>query len=180
MLTRVQAHRLSFLIPVVSFLLSGCGYSTRSLLPGHIKTIQVAPFKNKILYTTETTRNTYFPLLEVKIRDAVVDRFLFDGNLKIEDTDAADIVMKGELIGYQRDVLRYTDDNDVQEYRINISVALELWDSARGEILWKETNFVGETTYFVIGPSAKSENEAVEDAVTDLAQRIVSRTVEDW
>ena len=68
---------------LLSLSFQGCGYSTRSNLPTQIKLIYVEPFKNAIAYTTESKRNIYLPLLEVKVKNAVVDRFQFDGNLKI-------------------------------------------------------------------------------------------------
>src|SRR6185503_9928887 len=62
---------------------SGCGYSTHSANMGPFRTISIEPFKNKITYgTDDAARNTYLPLLEVKITNAVADRFLFDGNLR--------------------------------------------------------------------------------------------------
>ena len=161
-------------------LIIGCGYSSRSLLPSRFKTIHIAPFKNNIAYTSEQSRETYFPLLEVKIRNAVADRFLFDGHLKVDDSDEADLILKGELIGYGRDALRYSDDQDVQEYRIHIDVSLQLWDRLKNELLWEEPGFSGDTSYFVTGPSAKSESVALEDALKDLARRVVERTIEDW
>ena len=161
-------------------LLSSCGYSTRSLLPGNIKTIHIAPFKNKITYSSENTKIVYLPLLEVKVRNAVANRFLFDGRLRVQDSETADLILKGDLIGYERDPLRYTDNNDVLEYRIHIAVSLELWDPVAEKVVWSEGNFVGETTYFPTGSLAKSENTALEDALTDLARRIVERTIEDW
>ncbi len=167
----------------ISFLivsLVGCGYSTRSLLPSRIRTIYVEPFKNKIDYTTERKRDLYIPLLEVKITNAVIDRFLFDGHLKVADRDQADVILKGELVNYDRDALRYTDNNDVEEYRINITVNLVLWDVAKDKPLWQEKNFVGDTTYFTRGPHAESETIAVTEAVEDLAKRVVERTIENW
>ena len=167
-------------ICLLGCLLTGCGYSTRSLLPSSIKTIHIAPFKNKISYTTDNTRNLYLPLLEIKVRNAVVDRFLFDGHMKVKDSETADVVLKGNLLGYEREVLRYTDNNDVQEYRIRITVSIELWDSRTEKTLWSEPSFAGETTYFITGAQAKSEDTALQDALTDLARRIVERTIEDW
>ena len=172
---------ISFLALVVGFVFcSSCGYSTRSLLPSNIRTIYISPFKNKIVYTTENNKNVYLPLLEVKLRNSVSDRFLFDGRLKVQNSETADLVLKGDLIGYERDAIRYTDNNDVLEYRIHIAVALEMWDPVQEKAVWSEPNFVGETTYFPTGSLAKSENAAVEDALTDLSRRIVERTVEDW
>ena len=161
-------------------LFSGCGYTTKSTLPKSIKTIRVEPFKNSINYTVGTGRNIYFPLLEVKARNAVIDRFLLDGNLKVVEPHEADLILKGELKRYQRTALRYTDDDDVQEYRVHVTVSFEMSKAQSGELSWKETNFVGEATYFVTGSSAKSEESAVDDAILDLARRIVERTIEDW
>ena len=170
-----------FLAVQLTLGLTGCGYSTRSLLPSNLKAIYIQPFKNKVGYTDESVRNLYLPLLEVKITNAVVDRFLFDGNLDIKDEGQADLVLRGELLGFERHPLRYIENTeDVEEYRINIIVSLVLWDTADNEVVWEEPNFVGDTTYFTTGTLVKSEATAVEDALTDLARRIVERTIEDW
>ncbi len=169
-----------FLVLFVLNFFAGCGYTTRSLLPSSFKTIYIEPFKNSITYTSEKGHTTYLPLLEVKIRNAVVDRFLFDGNLDVAEAETADLILKGVLKGYQRDALRYTDSNDVQEYRINIITSLTLWDPMNNKAVWEESDFIGQTTYFPVGPQSKSESTAVEDALVDLARRIVERTVEDW
>ena len=149
-------------------------------MPSSLKTVHVEAFKNKIAFTASAVRNVYFPLLEVNIRDAVVDRFLFDGNLRIADPDTADLLLKGELISYSRDPLRYTDNNDVEEYRVAISVNLIMLNQDQEINLWTEDGFTGEATYFLTGPLANTESTAVEEATEDLARRIVERTIEDW
>lgn len=162
-------------------LVSGCGYSTRSLLPGSYQNLFVEPIKNNVTYTTERQRNIYLPLLEVKVRNAIVNRYIFDGNLNIaNNAETADLVLKGELNGFEREVLRYTENNDVQEYRIRITISLALIDTGTGKPVWEEPGFVGETTYFPVGSQAKSESAAVEDALLDLSRRVVERTIEDW
>ena len=158
--------------------LPACGYSTKTSLPAHIKTIAVLPFANKIDFQSGKP-NVYVPLLDVKSHDAVINQFLFDGNLRIVDEKAADLFLKGELIIYNRCALRFTDNNDVQEYRITITVRLTMLDGM-GQVMWEEPSFSGEDTYFLTGPNATSEAGAIEDAVKDLAKRIVERTVEDW
>ncbi len=160
--------------------LLSCGYTTQSTLPGNIKTIYVEPFKNKIDYTRDDKRNVYFPLLEVEVRKAVIDRFLFNGYLDIAEPASADLILRGELASYDRSALRFTDSDDVQEYRVQVAVDLELWDATKQEISWQEKGFTGEATYFVSGPGAISEQEALNKAVEDLGRRIVERTLEDW
>ena len=157
-----------------------CGYSVRSLLPSNLKTIHVEPFKNSIIYTEEQNRDIYFPLLESQVRNTIIERFLFDGNLKIAAAEKADLTLQGELKSYERQSLRITENEDTQEYRIHVVVSLTLKDNKKDTILWEESGFVGETTYFVTGPNAKSETAAVDDAVKDLARRVVERTIEDW
>lgn len=178
---RSLIRSFSWALCLVSFLVwMGCGYTTRTTLPKNIKTVHVEPMKNKIDYTTGTGRNIYLPLLEVKSRNAIIDRFLFDGNLKIAKPHLADLILKGELTGYQRSPLRYTDNDDVEEYRVHIIVSFTLTNTKTEDIAWEEPGFVGEATYFVTGPNATSEDSAVEEAILDLARRIVERTIEDW
>lgn len=163
-----------------SFLSLNCGYSTNLLLASGIRTIYVEDVKNSIDFTQENTSNVYIPLLEVKVRNAIIDRFLFDGHLKVAPPEKADVILKGELISYDRSVLRRTDNDDVEEYRIRVTVNVGLWDGKTGEVIWQENSFSGEGDYFVIGPLAKSETVAINDAILDLARRVVERSIENW
>jgi len=138
----------------------------------------VEPFPNKIDFQSGKP-NVYIPLMEVKAHDAVVRQFQFDGNLRIAKDNRGDMTLQGELIQYDRVPVRYTDNNDVQEYSIQVTVRLKMLD-AEGKILWEEPSFAGTASYFLTGPTASSEAGAVEAAIRDLAKRIVERTVEDW
>lgn len=171
---------LTVLALSMSFSLLSCGYTTRSALPGKFRMVHVLDFANKIDFTDESRKTSYFPLLEVNIRDAIVDRFLFDGNLRISDMDRADLILEGELINYERVALRYTDDDEVQEYRLQIIVNIKMIDAETDEPLWAENGFAGEATYFIEGPLVTTEQSAVQEATLDLARRVIERTVEDW
>lgn len=170
-------------------LLSGCGYTTRSMLYGKYKTIYITPFLNKIDVTQESYSankyRIYRPMLETEITRKVVNKYLFDGNLKPVKDGQADLILKGELIEYRKDPLSYTADSEnVTEYRINIYVKLSLWDPAENKLVWEENNFNGNYSYFTSYASGNviliSEDAAVTNAVEDLARRIVERTVEQW
>ena len=161
-------------------IVTGCGYTTRSTLPGNLKAIHVERIDNQIVYTSATSRNVYFPLLEVDVRNAIIDRFQFDGNLRIGEQSQADLLLKGNLLDYKRDGLRFSDDDVAEEYRVHVVVSLELWDMTAGELMWREPRFVGEATYFISGPEATTEESAVDEATKDLARRIVERTIENW
>ena len=162
----------------------GCGYTSRSLITNKFQTIYIPQFVNKIDITNEneaaTKYKVYKPLLDSDITRAVIDKFLFDGNLKPVKEESADLTLKGELMEFRRDPLRYTSTEDVEEYRINMVVNITLWDNKENKLVWQESSFTGETTYFTTGTAQKSETTAINDAITDLARRIVERTVEQW
>ena len=183
----IKVKRQFVLFSVLCFLVSviaGCGYTTRSLISSKFRTIHIAPFLNKTDITNESYTadkyKIYRPFLETDITRAVVNKFLFDGNLKPIDAESADLLLKGELVDYRRDSLRYTDSEDVSEYRINIAVNISLWDNRENKLIWEEHGYTGDITYFITGPLAKSEAVAMNDAINDLARRIVERTVEQW
>ena len=160
--------------------IAGCGYTTGTLLPPKYRKIAVAPFSNNVGFTDQNIQGIYVPLLESNVRTAIIDKFLFDGNLKIADPDKADLVLSGNLISIAQDDLRQDVNQNVQEYRIRIIVSLTLTDTATDKVLWTEPSYTGETTYFLTGSQATTQSAAVDAALNDLATRIVERTVENW
>jgi len=183
-LSAVRLLILSLGLATCGLWLAGCGYTTRSMISNKFRTIYIASFANKIDITKETDVGNkykiYRPYLETDISKAVINKFLLDGNLKITKEEAADLVLRGELVDFRKDPLRYSDSDEVEEYRVNLVVNLTLWDKKDDKLVWEEKNFTGDTSYFTTGSSAKSEATAINDAITDLARRIVERTVEQW
>jgi outer membrane lipopolysaccharide assembly protein LptE/RlpB len=165
---------------LMAVLMAGCGYSTRSLLPDNYRNICVEPFENKIDYMNADERKVYIPGLETRVRGAIVDRYLFDGNLRVAEQADADLMLRGRLLSFAREELSLQADDTVKEYRIRITVALTLEDPADKTVVWEEPSFSGEATYRTSGALAKSETQAIEDALADLATRVVARTIENW
>lgn len=166
------------------FTFCGCGYTTRSMITNQYRTIYITPFINKIDITSDTDvaskYKVYRPMLETEITKSVVNKFLTNGNLRPSSSDSADLSLKGELVEFRRDPLRYTSSDEVEEYRLNLVVNISLWDKKEEKMLWEENGFTGDTTYFTIGSALKSEDTAIKDAVSDLSRRIVERAVEQW
>ncbi len=163
--------------------LSGCGYTTKSNLPENLKRIHVAPVKNGVDLSSEISDKTpfrvYRPGLEVELTNAIINRFIFDGQLKVTGPDKADAVVDATLVDYRRDALRYNKGDEVQEYRLSVTldVAVTLKDSQK--ILWRE-RITGDTTFFLSGARSISEDQAANKAVEDAARRIVEKTIEYW
>ncbi len=178
----LKCPMIVFLISTI--LIAGCGYTTRSLLPTNFKSIYVENFKNAIAITDEQSNlrmyRGYRPGMEIDLTKAVIDKFLLDGNLKIQTSLNADLILKGELTDFKRDALRYDANDNVEEYRIKLIVNLELQNAKTGNLVWREKGFAGESTYRTGGSLVKSESAAINDALDDLSRRIVERTVEAW
>jgi len=150
----------------------------------HLKTVYIEPFKNEIDITALPTRENPFPVyrhrMEVDLTNEVIRRFQFTGILRPSTSEKASARLEGELVSFRRDALRYDASRNVEEWRLNVVVNARMHDQVKGTLLWEETNFTGDTTYRVSGPRAESESAALKRAITDLARRIVERTVENW
>jgi hypothetical protein len=161
----------------------GCGYTTRTMLPDGIKSIQVEIFKNEIDITKEVSAKdkyeVYRPNLEIDLRNKIIDRIFLDGYLKVSSGHHADSILEGQIIEYRKDPLRYQNE-DVTEYRISLVCNIRLISSSGSKVLFEEKNITGDTTYFTTGSLQKSETQALSDAMQDLARRIVNRIVENW
>ena len=159
-----------FLLGVLFLACTGCGYTLKTTPPHNLQTIYVETFKNE----------TYEPALEIDLANGIISRFLFDGTLRVSSKENADATLKGKLTQFVREPLRYTSTEEIEEYRLVMTTDLSLWDNRTQKPIWEEKNFVGDTSFFVSGPLAKSEESARQDAIAKLARRIVDRTVEEW
>ena len=93
--------------------------------------------------------------------------------------DHADAILKGEILQYRKDPLRY-QDNDVTEYRISLVCNVRLIGRIDSTVLFEAKDITGDTTYFTTGSLQKTETHALKAATSDLARRIVNRVVENW
>lgn len=167
-----------------AILLSSCGYTTRSaVLSEDLRSVHVELFKNSIDITKEVSAKDkyeiYRPNLEVDLRDAIVNRFFLDGHIHVAGRDYADAILEGEITQYKKDPLRYQNE-DVREYRISLVCDIVLRNANDSKVLLEFEDITGDATYFTSGALQESEGEALKDAASDLARRIVNRIVESW
>jgi len=157
--------------------ISGCGYTNQAILPNGIQTIAVPTIKNKL---PQNESYTYEAGIEITVTNGIIDRLIFDGNLRVVSVEEADSVLYGTLTSYNQESIRYEGRSDVKEYRLFIGIDLEFVDNRTQETFWTETGFTGRTEFFRTGSSAKTERAALLSAKDDLAKKIVDRIVEDW
>jgi len=193
-ISRMRAKMVAggLLLAVSSLWLMGCGYTTRSMISNKYRTIYITPFINKVDITSEVNTGSKFkiyrPHLETDITNAVTGKYLFDGNLRPTNKESADLILKGEVVEYRKDPLRYNENDEVSEYRMSIFVNMSLWDNKENKMLWEANGFSGYFEYFTnnypLGNVQRfSDNEdqiPLNKALDDLARRIVERTVNEW
>ena len=174
-----------FLVTVSCLLLSSCGYTATRILPAYYRTIYVESFQNRIPIAEEIGERvgfvSNFPEIEERVTREVINRFLFDGNLRVTNQpDKADLVLTGNLLDFYRQPLRRKDDDStVEEYRLNLTASVTLRDR-KGKLLLEQPALIGDSTYFVTGPTARTETAAVDELVTDFSRRVVEWVIEYW
>jgi len=162
---------------LLSVVVFGCGYTNQAILPNGIQSIYVPTFKDEL---TKETIDTYEAGIATLVTNAVIDRLIFDGNLKVMPQEEADATLTGTLRGYDQRSIRFEDRSDVKEYRLFITVDLNLIDNRTGETIWSEKGFTGKSEYNRRGFGATTERTALLSARDDLAKKVVDRIVEDW
>jgi hypothetical protein len=148
-------------------LLAGCfGYSTRSLLPSHLKTVGITPVLNS---TTQ-------PGLAEQLNDALPQAFNADRSLRVTNLEAANLVLNATVSGYSRDAASYTGDQAVSAYKVTVSAQVDVRDQVRDEDFYSGPASAS-ITY---DPGARTEEQAASEAVSKLASEIVRQVLIAW
>ncbi len=163
----------------VSFIfLLGCGYTFGVFTD---KKVYVKPVVNVIKVSTSKRpypEYTRYPiLLEKLLTNQIVEELNKRGATVFKEFQESNI-LECTIYDYRQEALRYTDNDEVKEERLRLYVKVKYF-SPQKELI-KEKDIVGQTTYFLSGPYAKSEAQAWEDLVEDTAQRIVESILQDW
>ena len=170
-------HRLVALACAAA-LVAGCGYTNKTVLPKKIHSIAVPTFEDRIPTDSDFTHQAG---LVVDVTNAVINRLLFDGNLRVVDEKDADVTLVGKVIRFDQEPTRFDDLERVEEYRLVVVTHITLLDNHTQKPLWIESNLGGDTEFFLEGSSrGKGQRRATEEAVEELARNIVDRIVEDW
>ncbi len=161
--------KIMVLLILVSFL-TGCGYTTQSLLPSKFKTIHIAIFENR----------TYEYQIETNLANEIANEFILDGRLQVVNVGKADTQLTGTIVEYRRDPLVYNKNDDVTQYQIQVFADVVLKDMNDGSIVWEGNRIKGEDIYFLTGSLANTEEDAKWGAFKDLAKNIVAQVIEGW
>jgi outer membrane lipopolysaccharide assembly protein LptE/RlpB len=148
----------------------GCGYSFSSRTNPHIKTIAVPIFQNTTLERG----------IEQRIADRVVDAFLADKSLRVVEEKDADSVILGTIERYDRSPYSYDTSQNVQEYKIELTLHVTYEDRTKNKVVWEERVMRSWGTYSVSTDLPEEESMGQDRAIDKAAQDILIKTVRGW
>ncbi len=121
--------------------------------------------------------------LEETLTAEIIDVIQENRSLTLTQERNADSVLLGKVVDYRRTVSSYDQNEEVQEYKVEIMISVEYEDRKKRKTLWKEDRMLGWSTYFVVpvsGQEVEEEEDAQLRAIQKLAEDIKTKTVEGW
>ena len=155
---------------VVVLVSSSCGYHLAGY--GSTRAISIPVFKN----------SSSEPNIQRDATDAMRRAFISDGRLKVTDTSKADLVMRGKLTNYQLRGVSFSSEDSAEEYIVRLGIEVEVYDRIKKRIIFSQ-KFTTQWDYRSTSSVVDSESEkqtALKEAYGDLADRLVSTTIEQF
>ena len=159
-----------FLIIGFTFFQHSCGpYSlSGSSVPPHIKTVAIPLFEDQ---TSE------FQIKE-QLTDAVIEEITRDNTLKIATEAQADAIIYGKIVSISDQASTYDANEQVESYRVYITVNVEVKDVKLAKNMWKEP--LRQWGEYSIDPTTDARQAGIEIAIKKIAEDILNKTVSGW
>jgi outer membrane lipopolysaccharide assembly protein LptE/RlpB len=159
---------------LVLCLLAGCGYyGTSSRTAKDIKSVHVPFFEN---LTAE-------PNLEITVTERIIDNLIFDNTLDVvSDENSADAVLTGQIVEFINRPFSFNSELNAEEYHVVVKVKISLFNRRTNEPIWTDQVISGDGSYYVDVTDEKAQtfDSAVDESITEITERILNLTVQDW
>ncbi len=149
-------------------LISGCGYSTKSLISRKINSIYIPVFDN----------TTFRRGLEFELTKAVKDEIMSKTNLRIVQKDSADTILYGTIRSVTEGILTQDITDNIVESRLTIHVGIKLKDRRTGRVLISENDLKNSAEFIV--KRGETIDSAAEEGLAELAKVIVYHLEDKW
>ncbi|MBS3733381.1 MAG: hypothetical protein KGY99_00445 [Phycisphaerae bacterium] len=151
----------------------GCGYSTASLYPQDVETVAVPIWQRG--------RHVYRRGVEIRATEAIVKHIESKTPYKVVTRATADTELTGTIERIAQEVMSYNPDTGrPRELEVTLFVSFTWKDLQSGEVLVQRTNFPVSTTYIPHEPFGRDFFLGSEDALNDLARRVVEQLQNSW
>jgi len=164
---KISFRQLACIIALFA-LISGCGYTTKSLISRKINSIYIPIFEN----------DTFRRGLEFDLTSALKDEIMSNTKLRILQKDSADTILTGRIINVTEGMLSSNVEDNIVESRVTISVYIKLVDRRTGRTLVEEKDLKQSAEFIV----KRGENikTASQESLVLLAKEIIFHLEEKW
>ncbi len=153
---------------VLFALISGCGYSSKSLISRKINSVYIPIFGN---YTFRSG-------LEFDLTTALKDEIMSKTKLRIARKDDADTILTGKIVQITEGVITSNARDNIIENQVTISVNIALADRRTGRALMSMEGLTNKAEYIVT--RGENINTATQECLAGLAEKIVYQLEEKW
>jgi TolB-like protein len=173
-----RARRAALAIGLASALalLAGCGYGLAgrtSVLPAHVKSINVTPFENR----------TQRVEIEQRITEEIASELVKRGRYTlVADRELADAVLEGAVVDYREQPVQFTSEGRTTRVEAVVSLAATLRDVTNDEILWSQSGLLFREQYDVPegGEFIDEASVALDEIASGAAEALVASILEGF
>ncbi len=155
---------------------TACGYrlvGRGGAFPEGVRTVGVRTITN-------ATRRSG---IETEFSRALIAALMSTGKVKIVSDGTADAIFSGAVVRFDSSPLAYNASREITERRVTVTVDLDFTPAGGGKSFSSERGVIGKADHLVTGEliaDNKAEQEAVENATKDAAERVVNRITEGF
>ncbi len=149
-------------------LISGCGYTSKSLISRKINSVYIPIFGN---YTFRSG-------LEFGLTTALKDEIMSKTKLRIAKKDDADTILTGKIFTVTEGVITQNARDNIIENQVTITVNFAFVDRRTGRALMSMNGLSNRAEYIVT--RGENVNTATQECLEGLAEKIVYQLEEKW
>jgi sulfur relay (sulfurtransferase) DsrF/TusC family protein len=147
--------------------LTACGvYTLNPRGKSTISMISVEPFSN------QTSQYG----LEDLMTEAVIDAFIAEGSMKIVSSDVAEAILEANLIRYERLVQEYDQQDQVNQYKVQVELQVTLKDAVDQSDIWS----ISLTLDGIYDADTETEEDGQRDVGEQLVEAVLNKTTKSW
>ena len=165
---KISFSQLTCII-VLFAIISGCGYTTKSLISRKINSIYIPIFGN----------STFRSGLEFDLTTALKDEIMSKTKLRIATKDNADIILSGKIIRVDEGVHSSNAQDNIVESTVTITVEIRIYERRTGRGMAIESPTITNTAEFIVS-RGENVNTATQESLEGLAKKIVYQLEEKW
>ena len=155
----------------IMLVLPACYYSiSPGVRSGNVRNLVIPLFEN----------NTVEAGIQDPLTDAIIERFLTNGQYRLVDVPQADAVIKGTITDIQEESLAFSEGTIAREVRLWIEVDVRFEAVADRRVIWEERQLRTFGDYVIETGSDAEREPAIELAIEKMAEEILNQSISGW